>query len=181
VRILGLRQCFEWPWLFWLCIFVQFTVGVVTAFDCVTASCFRGFPLRLKLSLSHFILLQIASNQLNAFMGPLDNKVSHAFRRLTVHKLNTVLVLEFLDISMLQLTSRPYYQFYTNWCSTERLDRFWLTQFHKQQLPEVVSSGIKRQWRETSRCPPYTRTAEVNAWSCTFFPQYVFIALYLID
>jgi hypothetical protein len=48
-----------------------------------------------------------------------------------------------------------------------------------QWIPGALSLGIKRPGRETGHSPPFS--AEVkNAWSYTFIPIYVFMALCLV-
>jgi hypothetical protein len=44
-----------------------------------------------------------------------------------------------------------------------------------QWVPAVLSSGIKRQGRESDHSPPSSAKVK-NSWSYTFSPSYVFVA-----
>jgi hypothetical protein len=53
-----------------------------------------------------------------------------------------------------------------------------LSNRYREYFPGGGGGGIKRLGRETKHTPP--SSAEVNAWSYNFTPQYVFMAWCLI-
>jgi hypothetical protein len=48
-----------------------------------------------------------------------------------------------------------------------------------QWVPGVLTPGIKRPRHDAERSPPFS--AEVNARSYTFIPQYIFMAWYSVE